>query len=384
MKREARRREGATRAAEVPRVRVPRTLRMSARRVSRERRGRLDSPATTTWSPIAILSSTFQSSPFRAAAWLPGAHAQTIAGRFLRRPTGVHYRRERLETEDGDFVDLDHATVGDLPVAATAPLVVVVHGLEGSSRSSYVLETCRALAEQGMRSVALNFRSCSGENNRTARFYHAGDTGDFRFVLKRLVEREPAATLGAVGYSLGGNMLLKYLGEEGGSSPFRAAVATSVPFDLMAGSRHLDATRMGRFYSRVFLRSLRAKYHAKRDVIGDACDDARVMASRSFVEFDDAATAPLHGFTGVEDYYGRSSSAGFLHAIRVPTLLIQSTDDPFVPPSAIPGDAIEANPCLTLSLTDRGGHVGFIAGSPWAPRFWAEREAARYLADRLG
>ncbi|HYW08578.1 MAG TPA: hypothetical protein VE913_16580, partial [Longimicrobium sp.] len=208
--------------------------------------------------------STFQPRPFRPAAWLPGAHAQTIAGRFLRRGAGVEYRRERMTTPDGDFVDLDFATV---PRAAEppadAPLAVVVHGLEGSSRSTYVLETCRALWEVGIRSVALNFRSCSGEPNRAARFYHAGDTEDLAYVLARLRDRAP--TFGGVGFSLGGNVLLKYLGERGGESAVRAAAAVSVPFDLMAGARHLERSRMGRFYTSVFLRSLQRKFSGKAE-----------------------------------------------------------------------------------------------------------------------
>lgn len=326
----------------------------------------------------------FEARPFRPAAWLPGAHAQTIAGRYLRRPTGVHYRRERLETPDGDFIDLDHAAVRGHPVPADAPLVVVVHGLEGSSGSSYVRETCRALAKRGIRSVALNFRSCSGEPNRTARFYHAGETGDFGWVVDRLRERAPGVRLAAVGYSLGGNMLLKYLGERGAASPVGAAVAASVPFDLMAGARHLDATPMGRLYSRVFLRQLIGKYRGKRHLIGDRCDESRVTRSRSFIDFDDAATAPLHGFADVADYYTRSSSRQYLAEIRVPTLLIQSKDDPFLPAEALPLAEVGANPSLALTLTDEGGHVGFIEGPPWAPRFWAEAEAARFLALHLG
>jgi uncharacterized protein len=325
----------------------------------------------------------FQPTPFHPAAWLPGPHAQTIAGRYLRRPTGVAYRRERIDLPDGDFVDLDHAEVAGLPALPDSPRVVVVHGLEGSSRSSYVLETCRALAERGIRAVALNFRGCSGESNRNARFYHAGDTGDLRFVLERLIQLEPGTPLGAVGFSLGGNVLLKYLGESGADSLIQAAVAVSVPFDLLAGARHLDATVMGRFYSGVFLRQLRAKFAEKRSMIGDRCDESRVMRSRSFLTFDDAATAPLHGFDGVEDYYGRSSSNQFLPAIRVPTHLVQAQDDPFVPPEAVPGDAVRRNPCLSLALTEHGGHVGFIGGPPWRPRFWAESEAARFLCDTL-
>jgi predicted alpha/beta-fold hydrolase len=325
---------------------------------------------------------TFQPRPFRPAAWLPGAHAQTIAGRFLRRGAGVEYRRERMETEDGDFVDLDFAAVpGVAAPPRDAPLAVVVHGLEGSSRSTYVLETCRALWEVGIRSVALNFRSCSGEPNRAARFYHAGDTADLAHVLDRLRGRAPA--FGAVGFSLGGNVLLKYLGERGGESAVRAAAAVSVPYDLMAGARHLEGSRMGRFYTSVFLRSLRRKFSGKAGQIGAAADAARVRAARSFREFDDAATARLHGFRDVADYYGRSSSGQFLPAIRVPTLLVQAADDPFVPPAAIPRDAVLANPSLTGVFVERGGHVGFIAGTPRAPEFWAEREAARFLAVHL-
>ncbi|HEX8432283.1 MAG TPA: alpha/beta fold hydrolase [Longimicrobium sp.] len=326
--------------------------------------------------------SIFQPRPFRPAAWLPGAHAQTIAGRFLRRGAGVEYRRERMTTPDGDFVDLDFAVVpGAAEPPADAPLAVVVHGLEGSSRSTYVLETCHALWEVGIRSVALNFRSCSGEPNRAARFYHAGDTEDLAHVLGQLRDRAP--TFGAVGFSLGGNVLLKYLGERGGESAVGAAVAVSVPFDLMAGARHLEGSRMGRFYSRVFLRSLRRKFSGKADRIGEIADAARMRAARSLREFDDAVTARLHGFRDVADYYGRSSSGQFIPAIRVPTLVVQAADDPFVPPAAIPRDAVLANPSVTGVFPERGGHVGFIGGTPRAPEFWAEREAARFLAMHL-
>ena len=169
---------------------------------------------------------SFVPRPFRPAWWLPGAHGQTVAGRYLRERTGVHYRRERMETEDGDFVDLDWATVEGMALPSTAPLVLLVHGLEGSANSSYMLESCRALAERGVRAVAMNFRSCSGEPNRLPRFYHAGDTADLAAVLRHLRAAGPAATLGALGFSLGANVLLKYLGERGEGSAVRAAAAT--------------------------------------------------------------------------------------------------------------------------------------------------------------
>lgn len=321
--------------------------------------------------------------PFSPAKWLPGRHGQTIAGRYLREKGGVRYQRERMETEDGDFVDLDWATVDGAEVAAGAPLVLLVHGLEGSASSSYILESCRALAELGVRGVAMNLRSCSGEMNRALRFYHAGDTADLDAVFRHLRGREPHAPFGAIGFSLGGNVLLKYLGERGESSAVRAAAAVSVPFDLMAGAVYMDGSFMGRVYTEAMLRSLRRKFSQKSAEIGDRCDAGRALSSRSFRDFDDAVTARLHGFRDVEDYYGQSSSGQFLASIRVPTLLVHSADDPFVPPHVIPRDAVAANPDLTAVFTEHGGHVGFIQGTPWAPEFWAEREAARFLAERL-
>ena len=326
----------------------------------------------------------FAPRPFRPAWWLRGPHAQTVAGRYLRPRTGVRYRRERMDTPDGDFLDLDWASLdGRAGPGDGAPYVVVVHGLEGSAESAYVKETCRALWDRGIRSVAMNFRSCGGEPNRLPRFYHAGDTGDVAFVLELLAARWPGVPLGAVGFSLGANVLLKYLGERGPESRIRAAAAISIPFDLGAGADKLASSVTGRFYTGVFIRSLRAKYRQKRALIGDACDDARVLSARTFREWDDAATARLHGFRDVDDYYGSSSSKGFLGRIRVPTLLVHAADDPFVPPEAIPHDTIRANPALHAAIVAHGGHVGFVAGQPGRPEFWAETEAARFLELEL-
>lgn len=327
----------------------------------------------------------FTPAPFRPARWLRGPHAQTIAGRYIRPPHGVSYRRERVDTPDGDFLDLDFATVeGAPPAGDDSPLCLVVHGLEGSSSSSYVLETCRALAQHGIRSVAMNFRGCSGEPNLALRFYHAGDTEDAAHLLDLLAGRYPRAALLGVGFSLGANMLLKYLGERGSESRIRAAAAVSIPFDLGAGSDKLDSSFMGRIYVRHFVRRLRGKFHHKRERLGDRLDAARIRRARSFREFDDAATALIHGFRDAEDYYTRSSSAQYVKHIRVPTLLVHATDDPFVDERAIPHDDIAANPCLYTAFTPRGGHVGFIGGTPRRPRFWAEAQAARFLALHAG
>jgi predicted alpha/beta-fold hydrolase len=324
-------------------------------------------------------SKTFEPRPYRAAWWLPGPHAQTIAGRLLRRPPPFALRRERLRTPDGDFIDLDFT-----PAAREgAPIVLLLHGLEGSSRRGYALITYDALARQGMPAVGMNFRSCSGELNVTARFYHSGETEDLRFVLAHLRARFGDVRMGAIGFSLGGNVLLKYMGEEGDAAEIQSAVAVSVPYDLAAGARALERSAMGRFYTRIFLETLVDKTTRKAALIGDRCDLERMRAARTFWEFDDAVTAPLHGFLGADDYYVRSSSAGFLEHIRRPTLLLHSRDDPFLPPASLPLDVIARNPNLTPVITERGGHVGFIGGAPWRPVYWAEEEAARFLYERL-
>ncbi|MEO5510211.1 MAG: alpha/beta fold hydrolase [Longimicrobiales bacterium] len=332
-------------------------------------------------STAAILRTIFEARPYQPAGWLPSPHGQTIAGRYLRRHPPVPFRRERVDTPDGDFLDLDFAPASDLP--GDAPLVLLLHGLEGSARRGYAIETYHALAQRGVRGVGLNFRSCSGEINRAARFYHSGDTGDIRLVARLLRARFPEAILGAIGFSLGGNALLKFLGEEGAAAPFAAAVAVSVPYDLSAGADALDSSFMGRLYTRAFVKSLLAKAETKRVQLDGVCDIERIRNATSFRDFDDAATAPLHGFDGAEDYYARSSSAGFITSIRVPVLLLHAADDPFLPPSAFPRAAIAANPMVTAVVTPKGGHVGFIEGSPWRPRFWAEEQAAAFLAVQL-
>jgi hypothetical protein len=321
--------------------------------------------------------------PFRPARWLPGPHAQTIAGRLLRRPALPRFERERIELPDGDFVDLDHASIGT-PDAA-APVVLVLHGLEGSARRGYAINTYHELARRGVRALGLNFRSCSGERNRNARLYHSGDTADIEHVLRLLAARYPDVPRGAIGFSLGGNALLKLLGELGADARalVSVAAAVSVPYDLGAGADCLDRTHMGRFYAARFIRSLIAKAEAKAALLGDTCDLERVRAARSFREFDDAATAPIHGFAGAEDYYTRSSSVHYLDRIRIPTLLLHAADDPFLPAAHFPHARVAANPDLTAVLTERGGHVGFIEGPPWAPSFWAEETAAAFIARHL-
>ena len=315
---------------------------------------------------------------FRSAWWLPGAHAQTIAGRFARPSEGIPLRRRRIETPDGDFLDLDF---GPDP-GPDRPLIVVLHGLEGSSRRPYVALLLRELLAHGLAGVALNFRACSGEPNRLPRFYHSGDTGDLRFVLDHLGRRFPRRALGAAGASLGGNVVLRYLGEEGESAPLAAAVAMSVPFDLSACADRLSHGFGGRVYGRHFLRSLKAKVVAKRRLLEGEVDVERVLAARNLIEYDDALTAPLHGFRDARDYYARADARRSLADIRTPVLLLQAADDPFLRPGAVPEAVVDANPSLTKAFARRGGHLGFVeGGAPWNPRFWAETEAARFLSS---
>ena len=289
--------------------------------------------------------------------------------------------RERWELPDGDFLDLD---LGPDP-APDAPLVLLIHGLEGASDRRYMLSVCRELLARGIRPVAMNFRGCSGEMNRLARLYHSGETSDPSWVLARLRRDFPGRRLGALGFSLGGNVLLKLLGEreDGGAGLLDAAVAFSVPMDLAAGCQVLERTAMGRAYTSYFLRSLKRKVRAKASLLRGLIDLDATLASRTLPEFDDSATARLHGFRDASDYYRRCSSSAFVAGVRVPTLVLHALDDPFLPADAFPAAALTANPAVTVVVHDRGGHVGFMEGPPWAPRYWGDEEGARFLAEAL-
>jgi predicted alpha/beta-fold hydrolase len=320
--------------------------------------------------------------PFRPAWWLPGGHLQTLGGKYLRPATALPLRRERWPTEDGDFLDLDF---GPDPEEET-PLILLLHGLEGFSERPYMLHAMDVLARRGVASVGLNFRGCSGEPNRLPRMYHSGETQDTRFVLEKLRERWPHRPLGALGFSLGGNVLLKLLGErkDGGETLVGAAAAISVPYDLVEGVAHLESSPLGRFYARYFLTSLRKKVRAKEALLAPLLDLDVVLKSRSLSEFDDAATAPLHGFSNARDYYRQSSSKQFLQGIKVRTLLIHGRNDPFLPERAIPLEPMNRNTLITPLILRSGGHVGFLAGPlPWRPDFWAEDHIAAFFSEAL-
>ena len=298
----------------------------------------------------------------------------------MRPRAAVPLERRRIETPDGDFLYLDYAP----EPAPGAPIVVLLHGLEGSTRRGYMSEMFRQLFVRGLWGVGMNFRGCGGGPNRVARFYHSGETGDLAHVVEDLRGRHPRRPVGAVGFSLGGNVLLKHLGERGRDTSIAAAVAVSVPLDLAGSAARLSAGLTGRTYGAHFLRALRGKVRAKRRLLEGVVDVERTLAARTLRDYDDALTAPLHGFAGAEDYYDRADMRRHLAGIRAPTLIVQSRDDPFLPRGVIPEAAVAANPHTTEALTDRGGHLGFVEGAfPWRLRFWAERVAARFLARRL-
>ncbi len=321
---------------------------------------------------------------YSPAWWLPGAHAQTLWGKLFRRdplqPTVV----ERWDTPDTDFLDIHR-----LRASSTSPSarLVVLHGLEGTIRSYYAQALLSEAGSRGWAADMLIFRSCGNELNRTRRFYHSGETTDLAFVIDRLLNEFPEQPLVLAGVSLGGNVLLKYLGERGTELPpqVRAAAAVSVPFDLGRSSRYIDRG-FSRIYQRHFLRSLRRKAIGKLERFPDLVPPERLASIRTMYDFDNIMTAPIHGFRDADDYYSRSSSLGWIGRISIPTLLLSAVDDPFLPPAVLDEVRSEAkrNPALELDFPRHGGHAGFISGrNPFRPRYYAERRVCDFLANHL-
>ena len=342
---------------------------------------------------------------------MPGAHLQTIWPLLLKRGVAMPaYRRERIETPDGDFLDLDwcygepdtvgtHNASGNVPTARGAgaacaaslptaspmatPLVVLFHGLEGSSHSHYARALMHAVAERGWNGVVVHFRGCSGEPNRLPRAYHSGDSAEIAWVLDTLAQRY--AEIHAIGVSLGGNALLKYLGEQGSQARLRAAAAVSVPYDLAAANVMLSQG-VGRLYSRHFLRTLIPRTLAKAQRFPGHIGLnrlAELQAARTLRDFDEVATAPLHGFSGADHYYADSSSAQYLHGITVPTLLLHAANDPFLPATAIPSASrLPGN--VTLELSSQGGHFGFVGGGLPGHLVWLPHRLLAHLGQYTG
>jgi predicted alpha/beta-fold hydrolase len=327
-------------------------------------------PASSRAAPAAA-------EPYRPPAWLRGSHIQTIwPAKFVPRPA-VPYRRETWETPDGDFIEVD---LLDAPAAASAPFVVLFHGLEGNSDSHYARALMAAVRARGWRGAVAHFRGCGGRPNRLPRAYHSGDSNEIDWILRRFADGPALGSpLFAVGVSLGGNALLKWLGERAESAEFvRSAVAISPPQDLAAGAAAL-ARGFNRIYTANFMVTLKRKSLAQLARHPGLLDRSRILSARSFFDFDDAVTAPLHGFDGAHDYWQRSSCRQFLGAIRVPTAIIHALNDPFLPVGALARQA-EVSPQVTLDYHDEGGHVGFPTGAPPARLDWLPERILAHLA----
>ena len=318
---------------------------------------------------------------YRPAWWVPGAHAQTLWGKFARRAPPLPTRLERWTTPDDDFVD-----VLRLDADPERPRLFLLHGLEGTVRSHYVGGLFQMARRRNWGADMLIFRGCGEEPNRAPRFYHSGETGDAEFAIDRVLEEFPNAPLVLCGVSLGGNVLLKWLGERGNSLPeeIRAAAAISVPFDLERSSRHISRG-FSRVYERHFLETLRRKAATKLARFPGLFDLQAMLRAGTLYEFDDVVTGPIHGFRDAHDYYTRSSSLHFLSGVRRPTLLLSAMDDPFLPSDVLEEVSAIArnNRFLITEFSRRGGHVGFVGGSPWQPEYYAERCVGEFLEAAL-
>jgi len=289
--------------------------------------------------------------------WLPGSHLQTIYPYLRLRPRPPAYRRDRVETADGDFVDYDW-----VDGAAEAPTLVLLHGLEGSSKSHYASAILGAAAARGWRGVVPHWRGCSGEPNRLARAYHSGDYAELGSMLSVIRSRTGSAPLLAIGISLGGNVLLNWLGREKEKSRawLRAAVSVSAPIDLVASGTALDRG-LNRIYARNFLKTLVPRALEKLQRFPGLYSEEKLRRVCTIHDFDDLVTAPLHGFKDVMDYWTRASSKPWLKEIALPTLILNATNDPFVPGASLPGPS-EVSASVTLEQPSTGGHVGFVGG----------------------
>ena len=311
-------------------------------------------------------------SKFRPPWYLRNGHLQTVLPVLLPRRVHLRFEREKWELADGDFLALDWVRSG------RKRLAILTHGLEGCSRDGCIGGMAEALGSAGWDVLAWNFRGCGGEANRLLRFYHSGETGDLAAVVGYAAAAYPH--IGLIGFSLGGNVTLKYLGESRPHPAVVAGVGISVPVDLAASSRVLDQRWANRIYLRRFLKRMIAKVQAKAGQFPQHLDVTGAEEIRSFAEFDARYTAPLHGFLDAKDYWTRSSARMFLSRITVPTLLLNARNDPLLAPECFPFEEAEANPALFLEAPETGGHVGFM-DLVHGLQPWSERRVVEFLAS---
>jgi predicted alpha/beta-fold hydrolase len=311
-------------------------------------------------------------SSFRPPALMSAASIQTILPSLARRPADPGFKREILELPDGDFLELDWLTSG------AGVLAVVNHGLEGSTASTYLRGMALALRAAGYDVLAWNMRGCGTERNRLKTWYHSGQSDDLRLVLKRALEAHKGPVV-LIGFSIGGNILLKYLGEEGNqvSSQVKAAVAISVPMDLESSADEL-ARPSKSMYMSYLLKPLRARILEKAARFPGEFDVQGIDTIRTFHEFDARFTAPFHGFSSIQDYWGRASSLPYIGSITLPTLAVSALDDPFLSTQCFPFETARASKCVFLEVPKHGGHVGFVSGLSLQST-WVERRAIEFL-----
>lgn len=316
---------------------------------------------------------------FQPAWWLRNPHAQTVYASLFRNIPMPEVREERLELPDGDFIDLVWRDQG---LATDTPLVIILHGLGGGLSSPYIRAQLKQHHALGLRVVLMQFRGASAEPNRVLRSYHMGDTADLDYFLQVLSAREPHTHKYIVGFSLGGSILLKWLGEHPLQTGITAAVAVSVPFHPALTANRLNLG-FSRLYQAYLLKKLREHFFRKLARQPNAELSQSLEASRTFWMFDDRVTAPLNGFKNVHEYYQQAGSRAYLIKITTPTLILHALDDPFMIPEAIPKPE-ELSPSITLELSRHGGHVGFISGSMLGrPQYWLDERISAFLLERL-
>ena len=326
-----------------------------------------------------------ETNEFRPPWWLRNPHVQTILAARLLKPPVPSVETERLELEDGDFLDLAHAPAQG-PARAT---VCLFHGLAGCVSSAYISGAINTLTASRYRVTLMHWRGCSGEPNRLARSYHSGATDDVMRLGQLLRKRFADEPLAAVGWSLGGNALLVHLGQSGEASPFDAALSVCPPLVLSVGADKLD-TGFTRNYQRYLLGLMRAQIEAKRHAYPELELPPAGPDLNTFWRFDDALTAPLHGYRDVHHYYTECSARQWLGGIKRPTHILASEDDPFFTPAILPA-ASELAPGTTLEVSAHGGHVGFIGargsgahrGAPQNSRRWLDQRVAKIVSNLL-
>jgi hypothetical protein len=308
-------------------------------------------------------------STYRSPKWLIGGHAQTIHPTLRRVPT-LTPRSERIELDDGDFIDLDWHEAGNKKLA------ILSHGLEGNARARYMLAMAIALMKRDWDVLTWNFRDCSDEPNRLLSSYHSGKTDDLERIIQHSIAKAQYDSIDLIGFSLGGNLILKYIGERGETIHpiLHRAVAFSAPCELACSSFELSKWQ-NQIYMQRFLKTLRAKIKTKHTRFPESLDISGISKIKNFSQFDDRFTAPIHGFESALDYWARSSSRQFLSSIHIPTLLINAANDPFLGPGCYPFDEAEANPFFHLEVPSQGGHVGFGSGV----EYWSEKRAVEFL-----